>query len=62
MSTAAVKLDRAAALGWSRAMPHYMGPCRWIRTPRKERHEFMAEMRRYRLCGRVVLEKGEGAK
>ena len=48
MSSLARKFDRASAMGWTRDLPKWCGPCTFIRTPRKERRDLMANLRRIR--------------
>lgn len=39
------KFDRAEALGWSRALPAWCGPCSWLRRSKKERREIKNNLR-----------------
>lgn len=63
MSSAARKLDRAAAMGWSRTLPAWCGPCRFIRVKRRDRRRMLsiaaqaAADNRWR--GVVIAERGE---
>lgn len=38
------KIDRALNLNWTRALPKWLGPGRWIRLSKKERREHMANV------------------
>lgn len=42
-ASASRKLDRAAAMGWSRTLPAWCGPCRFIRVKRRERRYMLAK-------------------
>jgi hypothetical protein len=47
-SSLAHKFNRAEALGWSRSMPSWLGPCAWLKKPKKERREMLGNLRRMR--------------
>jgi len=41
-ASAKIKLDRAAAMGWTRSLPAWCGPCRFLRVKRRERRRLLA--------------------
>lgn len=60
-SSLAHKFNRAQALGWSRSMPSWLGPCSWLKKSKKERREMLGNLRRIRANNAwmpVVVEGG----
>jgi len=61
-ASASKKLDRAAAMGWTRSLPKWCGPCRFLKVKRRERRRLLAisaDTVDNRWRGVVIAERGE---
>ena len=62
-ASAANKLDRAAAMGWSRTLPKWCGPCRFLKVKRRDRRRLLAcaaqDVVDNRWRGVIIAERGE---
>jgi len=61
-ASASKKLDRAAAMGWTRSLPKWCGPCRFIREKRRDRRRLLAIAAHTgdnRWRGVIIAERGE---
>ena len=61
-ASASKKIDRAAAMGWTRSLPKWCGPCRFIRVKRRDRRRLLAisaDTVDNRWRGVIIAERGE---